>query len=60
MQLLYFSKRIHHICVITVLTIFWIDLSPAGDVAARVAVQVGVSLGQTDGLDGITEGQQAV
>ena len=42
----------------TALTIFWIDLSPAGDVAARVAVEVGVSLGQADGLDAITEGQR--
>ena len=40
------------------LTIFWIDLSPAGDVAARVAVEVSVSLGQADGLDGITEYQR--
>ena len=41
-----------------VLTIFWIDLSPAGDVAARVAVEVGVSLRQANGLDGVTERQR--
>ena len=40
------------------LTIFRIDLSPASDVAARVAVEVSVSLGQADGLDAITEGQR--
>ena len=49
-----------HVHVSSVLTILWIDLSPAGDVAARVAVEVGVSLGQADGFDGVTEGQQAV
>ena len=53
-----YSERLHHIHVSSVLTIFWIDLSPAGDVAARVAVEVGVSLGQADGLDAITEGQR--
>ena len=49
-----------HVHVSSVLTILWIDLSPAGDVAARVAVEIGVSLGQADGFDGITERQRVV
>ena len=50
----------HWSCGVLLRTVFWICLSPAGDVAARVAVEIGVSLGQADGFDGITERQRVV